>query len=174
MTSHCQRFRTHSVFWQPSTRRVSQTDSAEFHAIHTPADNEEVDDDFGGNFEQEDAEETSTSDPPHEDIAPIGVDVARAAMARGFQSLDQITLDIEFRSRGCLMQVVPKIMRGAFRTALRLSFQEAAEARAAGNVEQEMRAWKSFLFVPQMFLTKPPRGGAVSKAKLAERCDAFA
>ena len=80
----------------------------------------------------------------------------------------------EFRSRGCLMRVVPKVMRGAFRTALRLSFKEAAEARAAGNVKQEIRARKFFMLVPRMLLTKPPRGGAVSKAKLAERCDAFA
>ena len=86
---------------------------------------EEIDDDdIGENSDQEEGEEASTFDPPHEDIAPIGVDVARAAMA----SLDHITLDTEFRSRGCLMRIVPEIMRGAFRTALRLSFQEAAEA----------------------------------------------
>ena len=119
-------------------------------------------------------EEASTFDPHHEDIALIGVDVARAAMARGFRSLDQVTLDTEFRSRGCLMRVVPKVMRGAFRTALRLSFQEAAEARAAGNVEQEIRAWKLFMLVPRMLITKLPRGGAVSRAKLDERCGAFA
>ena len=65
-------------------------------------------------------------------------------------------------------------MRGVVRTAFRLSFQEAAEARAAGNVEQETRAWKLFALVPRMLLTKPPRGGLVSKAKLSERCDAFA
>ena len=57
-----------------------------------------------------------------------------------------------FRHRvqqGCL------IMRGVVRTAFRLSFQETAEARAAGNVEQETRAWKLFTFVPRMLLTKP-------------------
>ena len=155
----------------------SDTDSVEFHAIHTPAhsdSDEDIDDDFGGNSEPEDVEEASTLDPPHEDIAPIDVNVALVAMASGFRSPDQVTLDTEFRSRGCLIRVVPKIMRGAFRTALRFSFQEAAEARAAGNVEQEIRAWKLFLFVPRMLLTRPPRGGAVSKAKLVERCDAFA
>ena len=83
-----------------------------------------------------------------------------------------LLLDTKFRNRGCLMRVVPKVMKGAFRTALRLSFQEAAKARAARNVEQEMQAWKLFMLVPRMLLTKPPRGGAVSKAKLAERCDA--
>ena len=50
-------------------------------------------------------EVVGTFDPPLEDIVPIGIDVARAAMARGFRSLDQITLDTEFRSRGCLMRV---------------------------------------------------------------------
>ena len=106
-----------------------------------PADSdssEEIDDDFGGNSEP-DVEVASTFD---EVIAPIGVDCARASMARGFWSLDQATLDTEFRSRGCLMRVVPKVMRGA--------------ARAAGNVEQETRAWKLFMLVPRMLITKTP------------------
>ena len=123
----------------------SDTDSVEFFAIHTPTDSdsgEEIDDDFGGNSEP-DVEEASTFDPPHEVIAPIGVDVARVAMARGFRSWDQVILDTEFRS--------PKVTRGVFRTAFRLSFQDAAEARAAGNVEQEIRAWKLFMFVPRMW-----------------------
>ena len=62
----------------------SDTDKAEFHAIHTPAGSdgsspfqsdsgEEVDDDIGGNSEQEDAEEASTFDPPHEDIARLAL-----------------------------------------------------------------------------------------------------
>ena len=79
----------------------SDTDSVEFHAIHTPAvsdSGEEIDDDIGGNSEP-DVQEASSLDPPHEVIAPIAVDVARAAMARGFRSLDQVTLDTEFRSR---------------------------------------------------------------------------
>ena len=42
---------------------------------------------------------------------PVGVDVARAGMARGFRSLHHIIFDIEFRSRGSLMRVVPNIMR---------------------------------------------------------------
>ena len=114
----------------------SDTDSVEFHATHTPAGSdsgEEGEDDISGHSEPEEEEVVGTFDLPHEDIVPIGVDIARAAMARGFRSLDQITLDTEFRSRGCLMRVVPKIIRGVVRTAFRLSFQEAAEARAAWN-----------------------------------------
>ena len=122
---------------------VSQTQSAlssmPSTLLPTATSGEEIDDDFGGNSEP-DVEEASTLEPHHKVIAPIGVDVARAAMARGFRSLDQVTLDTKFRSRGCLMRVVPKVMRGAFRTALRLSFQEAAEASAAGNVEVHVRA----------------------------------
>ena len=111
----------------------SDTDSVEFHAIHTPAGSdsgEEGDDDISGHSEPEEEEVVGTFDPHYEDIVPIGVDVARAAMARGFRSLDQITLDTEFRSRGCLMRVVPKIMRGIVRTAFRLSFQEGRSPRS--------------------------------------------
>ena len=148
----------------------SDTDSA-IHTLARSDGGEEGDDDTGGHSEPEEGEVVGTFDPPFEDV-PIGVDGARASMARGFRSLDQITLDTEFRSRGRLMRVVPQIMRGVVRTAFRLSFQEAAEARAAGNVEQETRAWKLFTLVPRMLLTKRPRGGFVSRAQTfrALRC----
>ena len=58
----------------------SDTDSAEFHAIHTPAGSdggEEGDDDTGGHSEPEEEEVAGTFDPPLDDIVPIGVDVAR-------------------------------------------------------------------------------------------------
>ena len=122
-----------------------------------PADSdssEEIDDDFGGNSEP-DVEVASTFD---EVIALVGVDCARAAMARGFQSLDQVTLDTEFRSRGCLMRVVPKVMRGA--------------ARTAGNVEQETRE------VVHACATNVNHqnllGVVPCPAKLAESCNPFA
>ena len=67
------------------------------------------------------------------------------------------------------MRVVPKMMRGVFRTALRLSFHEVAQARAERDVERETRAWKLFLLAPRMLLTRPPRGGEVSRAKLVRR-----
>ena len=38
----------------------------------------------------------------------------------------------------------------------------------------EIRAWKLFLLAPRMLLTRPPRGGEVSRARLVERCAAFA
>ena len=133
-----QGFLTRLVFQVVHPPGESDTVNAEFHAIHTPASNdggEESDDDTGGRSEPEEEEVVGTFDPPPEDIVPNGVDVARAAMA--LRSLDQITLDTEFRDRDCLMRVVPKIIRGVERTAFRLSFQEAAEACATGNVEQE-------------------------------------
>ena len=60
----------------------------------------------------------------------------RVAIDSGFRSLDSVTLETEFRTRNCLMRVVPKMMRGVFRTALRLSFQEVTQARAEGDVER--------------------------------------
>ena len=40
-------------------------------------------------------------------------------------------------------------------------------------MERETRAWKLFLVAPRMLLTRPPREGEVSRAKLVERCAAF-
>ena len=74
----------------------------------------------------------------------------------------------EFKSRGWLMRVVPKVMRGAFGTAFRLSFQEGRSSRS-----RQRGAWKLFMLAPRMLFTRPPRDGAVSRAKLVERCDAF-
>ena len=41
------------------------------------------------------------------------------------------------------MRVVPKMMRGVFRTALRLSFQEVAQARAEGDVNAHGNCFSS-------------------------------
>ena len=130
----------------------SDTDSFEFPAIHTPVSDsgEEIDDDIGGNSWPI-VEKATTLNPLHEVIA-VASDVARAAMAKDSGVWTKSLT--KFRSMGCLMLVVPKVMKGAF-TALGLSVQEAAEARAAGNVKQETRAWKLFLLVPRMLLTKP-------------------
>ena len=62
----------------------------------------------------------------------------------------------------------------SFQNSSSLQFPEVAQARAEGDVERETRAWKLFLLAPRMLLTRPPRGGKVSRAKLVERCAAFA
>ena len=116
----------------------------------------------------------SKEDPLPEMVVPTPAELARAAIDSRFRSLDSVTLETEFRTRSCLMRVVPKTNRGVFRTVFRLSFQEAAQAGAEGDVERETRAWKFFLLAPRMLLTRPPRGGLVFKAKLVERCAVFA
>ena len=136
-------------------------------------DVEDSDSNRGGNSDFEDGED-EVDDPVPEVVVPIPAELSRVAINSGFRSLDSVTLETEFRTRSCLMRVIPKMMRGVFRTALRLSFQEVTQARAEGDVERETRAWKLFLLAPRMLLTRPPRGGKVSRAKLVERCAAFA
>ena len=67
------------------------------------------------------------------------------------------------------MRVVPFLMRGAFRGALRLAMNEAVFAHDRNDVPREEQAWKLFFFLSRMLLTRPPRGGKISPAKLEER-----
>ena len=96
-------------------------------AIHIPARSdggEEGEDDTGGHSEPEEGEVVGS-------LTIRGrVDVARARL---FQTPSS--------GAGGVFASGLKIVRGVLRTALRLSFHEAAEAHASGNVEQETRAW---------------------------------
>ena len=71
------------------------------------------------------------------------------------------------------MRVVPFLMRGASRGALRLAMNEAVFAHNRNDVPREERAWKLFFLLPRMLLTGPPRGGKISPAKLEERIARF-
>ena len=161
---------------RPTSRAVLMSQGVPVGRLNPSPPSEDVEDsdfDRGGNSELEDGEDEE-EDPLLEVVVPTPAELARVAIDSMFRSLDSVTLETEFRTRSCLMRVVPKMMRGVFRTALRLSFQEAAQARAQGDVERETRAWKLFLLAPRLLLTRPPRGGKVSKAKLVERCAVFA
>ena len=45
---------------------------------------------------------------------------------------------------------------------------------ARGERLGQVRAWKLFLMLPRMLLSRPPRGGEVPKKKLQDRFAAFA
>ena len=92
-------------------------------------DVEDSDFDRGGNSDLEVGEDEE-EDPLREVVVPMPAELARVAIDSGFRSLDSVTLE---QSSGRGVRVVPKMMRGVFRTALRLSFQEAAQARAEGD-----------------------------------------
>ena len=83
-----------------------------------------------------------------------------------FESLDEFDLNSIFEGRANIMRVVPFLMRGAFRGALRLAMNEAVLAHNRNDVAREERAWKLFVLLPRMLLTRQPRGGKISPRKV--------
>ena len=91
-------------------------------------------------------------------FAPIGVDVARLAMARGFWSVDHPILDIGFRSRGCLMRVVPNYER-----RVQNSTPHPFPGSRRSPRSRPHRAGLLFLFMPRCCSPNP-------NTKFAELC----
>ena len=54
-----------------------------------------------------------------------------------------------------------------------MAMNEAVLAHSRNDVPREERAWKLFFLLPRMLLTRPPRGGKISPAKLEERIARF-
>ena len=90
-----------------------------------------------------------------------------------FESLDELDLNSIFKGTANVMRVVPFLMRGAFRGALRLAMNEAVLVHNRNDVPREERAWKLCFLLSRMLLTRPPRGGKISHAKLEERICRF-
>ena len=91
----------------------------------------------------------------------------------GFRSLDVVQLSDAFQQRGCLMQNVPRFLRGPFRRALRVALEEILKGARTNDTVTEERGWKLFLMLPRMLLHRPGRGEMVSKPKLVARFEMF-
>ena len=100
--------------------------------------------------------EDEVDDPLPEVVVPTPAELSRVAIDSGFRSLDSVTLETDFRTRSCLLRVVPKMMR----------FQEVAQARAEGDVDQETRAWKLFLLTLRMLCPEPNWSSAVPHSRV--------
>ena len=85
----------------------------------------------------------------------------------GFRSLDVVQLCDVFERRGCLMQSVPRFLKGPFRRALRVALEEILRGARTNDSTTEERGWKLLLLLPRMLLHRPGRGGLISKPKLA-------
>ena len=70
--------------------------------------------------------------------------------------------------------MVPVFLKGAFKAAFRVAFEERLLGEANGDFIKVQRAWKLFMLLPRMILFRPPRGGKVTRKQLEERCQAFA
>ena len=92
---------------------------------------------------------------------------------RAFNSLDQVNLCEEFKQRSCLMQSVPKFLKGPFRRALRVALEQILQGARTNDTVRQEQGWKLFLLLPRMLLHRPGRRGLVSRAKLLARFESF-
>ena len=105
--------------------------------------------------------------------APVELDVRARSVAIGMASLDEFHVPDIFKERARVMRTVPLFLKGAFRGALRVAFEEAQCARDNNDDARNCRAWKLFVLLPRMLLSRPPRGGQVPKKLLEERFQMF-
>ena len=91
------------------------------------------------------------------------------AMRTGFLSLDGVNVEDLFERRACVMKSVPKLLRGACQTVLRIAFREALSVDAT----RRERGRKLLMLALRMLLFKPARGGLVSRETLTSRFNKF-
>ena len=95
------------------------------------------------------------------------------ALVRAFASLDAVNLVDLFDHRARVTRSVPHVLKGAFRMALRVAFQEIFDGTEANSEARVVRGWKLFLLLPRMLLFRPHRGGVVPRKKLEPRIRQF-
>ena len=79
-------------------------------------------------------------------------------VAIGMASLDEFRLPEIFKHRARVMQTVPLLLKGAFRGALRVAFEEVQCPQDNKHEVRHGRAWKLFMLLPPMLLSRSPRG----------------
>ena len=78
-----------------------------------------------------------------------------------------------FAQRACVMNVLPAVLRGAFRSAMRTALLEKTSGTEQSNRTRVVRVWKLHVLLPRMLLLKLPRGGKVSKNAFFDRFTKF-
>ena len=86
---------------------------------------------------------------------PIDVEARVRAPMRSFASLDVLNFSELFESRPRVMGSVPHILRGGFRLALRVAFQEILAGVEANSEARSVRGLKLLLVLPRMLLFRP-------------------
>ena len=79
------------------------------------------------------------------------------------ESMDQVVLADILKLQGLVVKSVPKYVTGPFRMACRVAFDHHAISLARRGTLGQVRAWKLFMMLPRMLLSKRPRGGEVPK-----------
>ena len=114
---------------------------------------------------------------PQEFTLPESPIIAERRTVRGpnasFAVLSDVDLKSCFTFKACVMRIVPHIMKGAFRLAIRTASEEILEGHRSDNDARMARGWKLFMFLPRMLLFRPRRGGLVPRKHLEERVRFF-
>ena len=85
-----------------------------------------------------------------------------------FQSMDDVVdLGSEFKRSACVMKTVSAFLKGPFRCALQTALDEICCGIDVSDPVRQTRGLKLLTLWPRMLLHRPPRGGLISKAKLA-------
>ena len=95
------------------------------------------------------------------------------AVGGAFASLDVVNISDVFDRRPKFMQTVPVMLRGVFRSAMKLALQEILDGTEAESHVRATRGWKLFLLLPRMLLFRPARGGLVPRKQLEARFKSF-
>ena len=91
---------------------------------------------------------------------------------RGWEAMDGVDLQAEFRCRVRCLQGVPSFLRGQFRSALVTSLEAMRSAYGSGDYVLKCRSWKVFRLTSRMLLWRHQHRGP-SKAELERRMGAF-
>ena len=104
---------------------------------------------------------------------PIDLDPRRIIIAASFGLLDEVCLKDEFNHRAHVFEVVPFVVRGAFRGAMWLAFEEILEGHEVHSNTRMSRGWKLLMLLPRMLLHRPSDGGHISRKQVEERFRRF-
>ena len=83
------------------------------------------------------------------------------ATRAALRGLDEVDVQHIFRGRAIVIKSSPRLIRGAYTSAMRLALTAAADRVSARDEPGLCRAWKLFLFLPRMLLFRPSRGGFI-------------
>ena len=89
---------------------------------------------------------------------------------RGWEALDMVDLQAEFRCRVRCLQAVPSFLREQFRMALVTSFEAMRAAYHRGDHAQKCRSWKLFRLTSRMLL---PEAAWTHQGRVGEKGGPF-
>ena len=104
---------------------------------------------------------------------PVALEPRRRQMADAFTTLDPVDLKEVFKCRANVIRVVPHVVRGAFKLAIRAALEEVIAGHEMHNEVRMGRGWKLLMLLPRMLLNRPRRGGHIPRRQLENRFRRF-